>query len=138
MSNASNVSSPRNEAIEVINTVFARVDAVLDVLNDGEKVWLNAIVADVSEQLSLSFDKLYPVVSFYMSRRTDVTVVRGRFGGLFKGSRALKAAKPETEKQAKKREERVLRAEEKAKTVSTKAASLRAQLGARGAQAEAA
>lgn len=116
----------RNEVLSFVESTISHVESRLSALNEGEKVSMQTLCAEISETTKVPSERIYHFVSMYVNRRAGVTVARGRDGGIYKGARPSKPIDP---KQAEKLQKRAAAAEAKAQALAAEAQKLRERAG---------
>lgn len=117
-------ATARRNVVGFVEAALAHVDHRLEPLKDGEKIFLQTICAEITELTGVPAERVYPITSLYLAQRAGVTVVKGRFGGVFKGS---PAAKPVDPKIAEKLQKKASAVEAKIQALQAEAAKLRSK-----------
>ena len=81
-------------AMHTVQDTMARAAAVvvgyLDSMPDGTKVTLKDMARLVQEQTNLTGSNILPIISLIVKSYDGISMERGRFGGIYKGSRTKK------------------------------------------------
>lgn len=69
-------------APETIQRIFQSADLILDELAGDERTTLKILSQSISEKTGLSVSVITPVVQMYVKNRSDLSVKKGRTGGI--------------------------------------------------------
>lgn len=129
----SNASSPgfaaRMTVMTLMTSAVDTCDEMIEPLKEGEKIWMEQIVTVLAAKHNLKPEKVYPFVSTYINSRTDLSVVRGKHGGVYKGIRQVDP------KVAERLLKRAQKAEAEAASATQRANDLRAKVALSSGQA---
>jgi hypothetical protein len=80
---------------DVMNQVASIVETHLNGMKEGEKITLKDLSKKVFDQTGLVGSIVTPVISLLTKTWPGITIEKGRFGGIYKGGRAVTAKKPD-------------------------------------------
>lgn len=118
-------TNARESVLQTFDKIVQHTELRLAGLAEGEKVTMKVLCQELSQELGLPTDRLYHLVTLYISRRSDVHVARGQDGGLYRGSLAKKIDPVKAEKLSRKAND----IEAKAAALMAEAAKLRNRAG---------
>lgn len=118
-------TNARESVFQTFDKVVQHTELRLAGLAEGEKVTMKVLCQELSQELGLPTDRLYHLVTLYISRRSDVHVARGQDGGLYRGELAKKIDPVKAEKLSRKAND----IEAKAAALLAEAAKLRNRAG---------
>ena len=81
--------------LDKVETVLSAVDRIVSEMKDGDRTQVSKVAEAVTEETGVSANHVLSLVTFYAHESTEVHVARGRFGGLIKGKKGVKAVKKE-------------------------------------------
>ncbi len=105
-------STARESVFQTFDKVVQHTELRLAGLAEGEKVTMKVLCQELSAELNLPTDRLYHLVTLYVSRRSDVHVARGQDGGLYRGELAKKIDPVKAEKLSRKAQDMAAKARE--------------------------
>jgi hypothetical protein len=73
--------------------IYAAASSVVDEMQDHDRTTVPELCARVEEKLNFNPIKLRAVVEFFIQHHSELVIVAGRFGGIFKNGRASNSKK---------------------------------------------
>lgn len=90
MSNTPNVQ----EMTETADRIFVAANDIVEKMADGSRIQIKDLTAEVSKVVGLEPKRVLGFINYFVFKTNIAYVTRGKKGGLIKGQKPVKVAKP--------------------------------------------